>query len=83
MDTFVVDTVFVLSVVQFFKTRYDLRGDMPLLVAFVVILALLFVPDLLALVPQLAPYADKVILLVKLFLTAPGLFDFAVEMKSR
>lgn len=76
----VLDTVFVLAAVAFFKERFGLLGWNAIGAAFVVSLVVVFVPDLIAAFPLAAPYLQKAIDVVKLFLIAPGLFDLAVNV---
>lgn len=72
---FVIDITFVLAAVAFFKDRLNLKGNYVLLAAFVAVLFLAFLPDLVALAPQSAYAVEKIVFIVKLFLTAPGLWD--------
>lgn len=79
----VLDTVFVLAAVAFFKERFGLLGWKAILVALVASLVVVFIPDILAAFPLAAPYLEKVIEVVKLFLIAPGLFDLAVNVGQK
>jgi len=79
----VLDTVFVLAAVAFFKERFGLFGWRAIVAALVASLVVVFLPDALALFPAAVPYVDKLVLVVKLFLVAPGLFDLAVDLGNK
>ena len=84
MDSnFVINAAFILGAVSFIKARTDLKGFGALAVAFVLSVALAFVPELLAAFPQYAPAISKVIGIGQLFLTAPGLFDLTKELQAK
>jgi len=80
---FVIDVAFVLAAVAFVKAQFGLKGWGAVGLAFVLSLGLAFVPELLAAFPLAAPNIEKVILIIQLFLTAPGLFDLAKEFNSK
>jgi len=80
---YVIDVAFVLGAVAFFKKQFNLSGWQPVLVAFLAVLGVSFIPELVAAFPQAAPILEKVVRVVQLFLTAPGLFDLAVDLKQR
>ena len=80
---FVVDVAFVLAVVAFFKAQFALKGLAPIGAAFAVAAFVVFLPDLVALVPGSSDVVQRVADLLKVFLAAPGLFDLAVNLKSK
>lgn len=80
---FALNVAFILGTVSFIKARTSLKGNGAVAMAFVLAVALSFVPELLAAFPQIEPVFSKVLAVVQLFLTAPGLFDLAAELKDK
>jgi len=80
---YVLDTAFVLAAVAFFKERLGLKGWYVIGAALVATLAVAFIPELLAAFPLAAPYLEKIIRIIELFLLAPGLFDLAVDVGKK
>ena len=80
---FVLDIAFVLAAVAFFKERLNLKGWGAIGAALVATLVVAFIPELLAAFPLAAPYLEKVIRIVELFLMAPGIFDLAVDVGTK
>lgn len=80
---FVIDVAFVIATVAFFKQQAGLKGWANLGVAFVTILFLVFLPDIVTLFPGSAYVVEKIITVVKLFFSAPGLFDTAVDIGAK
>lgn len=81
--SFVIDVAFVIAAVAFFKQQFSLKGWYAILSAFVATLFVAFLPDLVTLFPQSAFAVDKIVIIVKLFLSAPGLFDAAVDIGTK
>lgn len=79
---FVIDVAFVIAAVAFFKAQFGLKGWGAIGVAFLLSLGLSFLPELYSAFPQFQPYLEKVVGLVQLFLTAPGLFDLTKELQK-
>lgn len=75
-----IDVAFVIATVAFFKQQLGLKGWKNILSAFAAVLFVAFLPDLVALFPQSAAAVDKIVMIVKLFLSAPGIFDAAVDI---
>ena len=80
---FVIDVAFVIATVAFFKQQAGLKGWANLGVAFVTVVFLAFLPDLVALIPGSAYVVEKIVTIVKLFFAAPGLFDAAVDIGAK
>lgn len=79
----VLSVAFVVAAVAFFKERFGLFGWQALLSAFGVCLVVAFLPDLEALLPQYSAAIDKIVLIVTLFISAPGIFDLAVDVGKK
>jgi len=79
---FVIDVVFVIAAVSFIKEQFGVKGWGAILLAFALSLALAFIPELVAAFPASQAVIEKVLLIVQIFLTAPGLFDLAKEFKK-
>lgn len=82
MEQIIFDGVFVLAAVAFFKERTGLRGWYAIGAAFVASLLVVFLPELAGLFPNSAATVEKVITVVKLFLTVPGLYDLVNAPKG-
>lgn len=80
---FVIDVAFVIATVAFFKQQVGLKGWYAIASAFAATLFVAFLPDIVALFPQSAFAVDKIVLIVKLFLSAPGLFDAIVDIGAK
>lgn len=80
---YVVDVTFVIAVVAFIRARSALRGDAVLGVALAVTLFAAFLPDIAAFFPEYQWIIEKVIVIVKLFLSAPGIWDAAAALGSK
>lgn len=81
---YVIDVTFVIAVVAFVRARApQLKGDAVLGVAFAAVLFAAFLPDIVALFPQYAPAIEKAINILKLFLSAPGIWDAAAALGSK
>lgn len=83
MEITTIDIAFVLATVAFFKANLNLKGGTILFSAFLAVLFVAFIPDLVALYPAAAPYVEKIIFIVKLFLTAPGVWDLGTQIGSK
>ncbi len=80
---FVIDVAFVIATVAFFKNRANLKGWNAIAMAFVTVLFLVFLPDLVALFPASQYAVEKIVMIVKLFLSAPGLYDAVIDVGSK
>lgn len=81
---YVIDVTFIIAVVAFIRARAPkLQGDAVLFVALLVTLAAAFIPDVAALFPQYQEYIERAINIIKLFLSAPGLWDAAAALGSK
>ena len=76
----VLNVAFVIAAVAFFKQQLELKGYWPIVCAFLISLVVAFEPDLVALFPAVQPYVEKFVTVVALFLSAPGVFDLAVDV---
>lgn len=83
MEITVIDITFVLAVVAFFKERANLKGWYSIGAAFLAVLFIAFLPDIVALFPQAQAAVDKIVFIVKLFLTAPGIFDLVTNVGEK
>lgn len=83
MEITVIDVTFVLAAVAFFKEHANLKGWYAIGAALVAVLFVAFLPDLVALFPQAQQAVDKIVFIIKLFLTAPGLFDLAADVGAK
>ena len=79
----VLNVAFVIAAVAFFKQQFHLSGWQPILAAFLVSIVVAFLPDIYALLPVAKPIVEKVVFVLALFLAAPGVFDLAVDLRSR
>ena len=79
---FVIDVVFVVAAVSFIKEHFGIKGYGAVAIAFGLSLVLAFVPELISAFPASQAVIEKVIMIVQIFLTAPGLFDLARELKK-
>lgn len=79
---FVIDVAFVIAAVAFVKAQFGLKGWGAIGLAFALSLGLSFLPELYAAFPQYQAAFQKVVGLVQLFLTAPGLFDLTKELQK-
>lgn len=81
---YVVDVTFIIAVVAFIRARAPyLKGDAVLGLAFAIALLAAFLPDVAALFPQYQEVIEKAINIVKLFLSAPGIWDAAAALGSK
>lgn len=80
---FVIDVAFVIAAVAFFKNRAGLKGWSAIATAFASVLFVAFLPDLVALFPGSEYAVVKIVTIVKLFLSAPGLYDAAIDIGSK
>jgi hypothetical protein len=79
----ILSVAFVVAAVAFFKQQFGLRKWGAIGCAFVVSLLVAFYPSILEAFPLAAPYIETVAKVVTIFLAAPGVFDLAVDLKSR
>ena len=79
----VLNVAFVISAVAFFKERLQLKGYWPIGAAFLVSLVVAFTPDLIALFPAMQIYLEKLVTVVALFISAPGIFDLATDVTTK
>lgn len=81
---YVIDVTFIIAVVAFIRARAPyLKGDAVLGVALAVTLLAAFLPDVAALFPQYQWVIEKVVTIVKLFLSAPGIWDAAAALGNK
>lgn len=81
---YVIDVTFVIAVVAFIRARAPyLKGDAVLGVAFAIALIAAFLPDVAALFPQYQWIIEKSVNILKLFLSAPGIWDAAAALGSK
>lgn len=81
---YVIDVTFVIAVVAFVRTRApQMKGDAVLAIALAITLVAAFLPDVAAFFPQYQWVFEKTVNIVKLFLSAPGLWDAAVMLGSK
>lgn len=81
---FVIDVTFVIAVVAFIRARAPyLKGDAVLGVAFAIALIAAFLPDVAAFFPQYQWAIEKTVTIVKLFLSAPGIWDAAAALGEK
>ena len=81
---YIVDITFIIAVVAFVRARAPkLKGDAVLGVAFAIALIAAFLPDVASLFPQYQWIVEKAITIVKLFLSAPGIWDAAAALGSK
>jgi len=76
----VLDAVFVVAAVAFFKTQMELTGRSVLLAAFLVVLFVAIETPLVSLFPTGAEVITAIVGAVKLFITAAGSVDFAKSL---
>lgn len=67
---------FVIALVAFFTTQFNLQGNKALLCAFLVALIFSLSPLLAASLPQVAPFVDAITQTVLLTISAAGGYDF-------
>lgn len=79
----VLNVAFVVAAVAFFKKQFGWSGWQPILAAFVLSVIVAFLPDLYAAFPMAKVVLEKLIGIIALFLAAPGVFDLAVDIRSR
>lgn len=63
---------FVIAAVAFFKEQLKFGGYWSLLAAFVIVLIVAWLPELVAFFPASGPFVDKFVLVVQLFIGAVG-----------
>jgi len=80
---FVIDVAFVIATVAFFKNRTNLKCWTAIATAFITVLFLAFLPDVVALFPGSQYAVEKIVMIVKLFLSAPGLYDAVIDVGSK
>lgn len=81
---YIVDITFIIAVVAFVRVRAPkLKGDAVLGVAFVIALVAALLPDIAALFPQHQWVIEKAVTIVKLFLSAPGIWDAAAALGDK
>lgn len=78
----VLDAVFVIAAVGFFKAQFGWKGPAALGAAFVTALLVQYAPALSALVPAAAPFIDGLVNVVAVFIGAAGSFDTIKELVS-
>lgn len=71
----VLDVAFVVAVVAFIKTQFEVTGKAVLFWAFVVCLVIGFAPLVAGLIPAISPFLEVLIKVVVLFLSAAGSWD--------
>jgi len=69
---------FVVAAVAFFKEQLKFSGYWSLLAAFIVVLIVAWLPELVVLFPVSGPFIDKFVLVVQLFIGAVGGRDAVV-----
>lgn len=79
----ILTVAFILTAAAFFTKVFGLKGYWSLLAAFLVGVAALWYPLLLAAYPSLVPWLDPVVKLIAVVVAASGSYDFAKDMAGR
>lgn len=73
---FVIDSAFVLAATQLFKNLLGVDGKIAFGLAFVVALAVGFLPLVVASFPAAQAYVTQLLYVVKIFIAATGTYQF-------
>jgi uncharacterized membrane-anchored protein len=81
--TDILTVALIVAITAFFKKQLKLTGWRVLLATLVVAMVVGLAPLAAASFPLLAPWIERVILVVTLFLAAAGSYDLTVDIKQK
>lgn len=80
MELSFVDVAFVIAAAAFFKAQFGLEKRGAIVASFALALLLNFAPLVAQRLPDLSPWLEAFLSTIKVFLTASGSFDLAVDL---
>ena len=83
MENPLLTVAFIVAATSFFKTQFNLANRAALVCAFVISLVVAFLPLLGATFPAAAPWLDRFVLVIGLFIGAAGAWDTARAFQRR